>query len=65
MRTAKQLVMDVLDDMPDNQILQVLSYAKFVKSEQEPELYLSEEEDDEIAHILETDEWIDADIVFR
>ena len=65
MSTAMKMVMDSISEMPDDKLLKVWSFSEFVKKEADVELYISEEEESELIHLLETEERIDGDTVFR
>ncbi|MCL2401121.1 MAG: hypothetical protein FWC90_00615 [Oscillospiraceae bacterium] len=62
MDVARQTVIDIIQRMPNDQVMKVLSFAKFVENE-ETELWLSDVEEDEIVYLLANEEKVDYDAV--
>ena len=65
MNTAKKAMIDIIRRMSDEKVMKLLSFAKFIDSEDEVELLLSDEEEAEIIDLLENDERIDGNILLN
>ena len=65
MNTAKKAMIDIIRRMSDEKVMKLLSFAKFIDSENEVELLLSDEEEAEIIDLLENDERIDGNILLN
>jgi hypothetical protein len=63
MSAAKKMMIDMIENMHDDKIFKIMSYARFVEKEDDAELILTEEEEDELIDILENSESIDGNIV--
>ena len=62
---GKKTMIDIIHRMSDEKVMKLLSFAKFIESENEIELLISDEEESEIADLLENDERIDGNIVLN
>lgn len=57
MAIAREKIQDLINDLPEEKLGKVLSYINFIKDEEEPILVLEEDDEAEIAKILEENEW--------
>lgn len=57
MAIARGKIQDLINDLPEEKLGKVLSYINFIKDEKEPSLMLEEDDEAEIAKILEENEW--------
>ena len=65
MNIAKKNMIDIIRGMSDEKVMKLLSFAKFIESENEIELLISDEEEGEIADLLENDERVDGNGVLN
>ena len=65
MNTAKKLINDIVDIIPDDKAVKLLSFAKYLKDEQEPELLLTVEEEQELQYLLDNDERVDGENILK
>lgn len=56
MATPRKLILELVEDLPEEKLGKVISFIKFVK-EEEPILVLEPEDEEDILNILEEDEW--------
>ena len=64
MAISKKIILELIDDLPEEKLGKVLSYINFIKKEEEPNLLLEAEDEEEIINILEENEWYTSDTVF-
>jgi len=57
MSSSKELIIDLINDLPEEKLCYIISYAQFIKSQDIPTLVLEEDDEEEIQRILEEDEW--------
>ncbi len=57
MAISKKIILELIDDLPEEKLGKVLSYINFIKEEEEPTLLLEAEDEEEIINILEENEW--------
>lgn len=57
MATPRKLILELVEDLPEEKLGKVISFIKFVKEEEEPILVLEPEDEEDILNILEEDEW--------
>ena len=57
MAISRKIIMELIDDLPEEKLGKVLSYINFIKEEEEPTLLLEAEDEEEIINILEENEW--------
>ena len=60
MAISKKIILELIDDLPEEKLGKVLSYINFIKEEEEPTLLLEAEDEEEIINILEEDEWYES-----
>ena len=58
---SKKLILELVDDLPEEKLGKVISFIKFIKEEEEPTLILESEDEIDILNILEDDEWYNSD----
>ena len=63
MAISKKIILELIDDLPEEKLGKVLSYINFIKKEEEPTLLLEAEDEEEIINILEENEWYTSDTV--
>lgn len=57
MATSKKLILELVEDLPEEKLGKVISFIKFIKEEEEPILVLESEDEEDILNILREDEW--------
>ncbi|GAB1475805.1 hypothetical protein MASR2M70_06370 [Bacillota bacterium] len=57
MAIAREKIQGIINDLPEEKLGKVLSYINYIKDEEEPILVLEEDDESEIAKILEENEW--------
>lgn len=57
MAISKKIILELIDDLPEEKLGKVLSYINFIKEEEEPTLLLEAEDEEETINILEENEW--------
>lgn len=57
MATSKKLILELVEDLPEEKLGKVISFIKFIKEEEEPILILEPKDEEDILNILEEDEW--------
>lgn len=60
MAISRKIILELIDDLPEEKLGKVLSYINFIKKEEEPTLLLEAEDEEEIINILEEDEWYES-----
>lgn len=65
MAISKKLILELINDLPEEKIGKVISFIKFVKEEEDFELVLESDDEEEIVRILEEDEWYSTEEVNR
>ena len=63
MAISRKIILELIDDLPEEKLGKVLSYINFIKEEEEPTLLLEAEDEEEIINILEENEWYTSDTV--
>ena len=64
MSAAKRMAIELINELPDDKVFKLISYGNFIANEDDV-LVLTDEEDEEIALILENDEFIDVNELFE
>ena len=57
MNQAHQILLNLIESMPEEKILQILSYANFLKQESDNVLLLESDDEEEINNIIQNDEY--------
>ena len=57
MAVPRKMILELINDLPEEKLGKVLSYINYIKKEEEPTLLLEVEDEAEIINILEEDEW--------
>jgi hypothetical protein len=57
MAISKKLILELVEDLPEEKIGKVISFIKFIKEEEEPILILEPEDEIDVLNILEEDQW--------
>jgi len=65
MSATQKTMIDIIGRMSDVKLMKLISFARFIESEYEPELLLSDDEEAEIIDLLENDERIDGNILLN
>ena len=63
MSIAKKTMISMIEKMPDEKVMKILSFAKFVDNEEDDTLYLSTEEEEELVGLLENEDRVSGDVV--
>ena len=63
MNTAKELILKLLDEIPESKAGEIIDFLLFLKSRKEQNLHLEPEEEAELWKLIQTDERISADRV--
>ena len=63
MNTAKELILKLLDEIPESKAGEIIDFLLFLKSRKEQDLHLEPEEEAELWKLIQTDERISADRV--
>jgi len=61
MNTAKEVIMKLVDELPETKAGEVIDFLLYLKNKKEHELYLERDEEEEIWNLIENDERISAD----
>jgi hypothetical protein len=56
LNTARELIIKLIDEIPENKAGEVIDFLQFLKNKNEQELYLDPEEEEEILNLLKTDD---------
>ncbi len=51
------MILELVEDLPEEKLGKVISFIKFIKEEEEPILVLESEDEEDILNILREDEW--------
>lgn len=65
MNTTQKTMIDIIRKMSDEKLMKLISFAKFIETENEAELLLSDDEEAEIINLLENDERVDGNILLN
>lgn len=65
MAIPKKVLMDLINDLPEEKIGKVISFVRFIKEEDELELILEADDEDDINRILEENVWYSSEQVKR
>lgn len=57
MAIPKKILIDLINDLPDEKIGKVISFVRFIKEEDNMELVLEPDDEEDIIRILEEDTW--------
>lgn len=57
MAISKKLILELVEDLPEEKMGKVISFIKFIKEEEEPILILEPEDEIDVLNILEEDQW--------
>lgn len=57
MSSTKELIIDLVKDLPEEKLCYIAAYVQFIKSQDIPTLVLEEDDESEIKQILEEDNW--------
>jgi len=57
MSSSKELIIDLINDLPEEKLCYIIAYTQFIKNQDIPILMLEEDDEEEIQRILEEDEW--------
>lgn len=64
MAIPKKVILDLINDLPEEKIGKVISFIRFIQSEDdEAELVLEPDDEEDVIRILEEDEWYNYDQV--
>ena len=64
MAIPKKVILDLINDLPEEKIGKVISFIRFIQSEDnEAELVLESDDEEDVIRILEEDEWYNYDQV--
>ncbi len=61
MAIPRKIILELVDDLPEEKLGKVISFIKFIKEEEEPVLLLESDDEEEIMKILDEDEWYSSD----
>lgn len=61
MAIPKKILIDLINDLPDEKIGKVISFVRFIKEEDDQELVLEPDDEEDIMRILEEDIWYTSD----
>ncbi|HHX22544.1 MAG TPA: hypothetical protein GX723_00775 [Thermoanaerobacterales bacterium] len=57
MAISKKLILELVEDLPEEKMGKVISFIKFIKEEEEPILLLEPEDEIDVLNILEENQW--------
>ncbi len=57
MSSSKELIIDLINDLPEEKLRYIIAYTQFIKNQDIPTLMLEEDDEEEVQRILEEDEW--------
>ena len=58
MNTAKEIIMKLIEEMPETKAGEVIDFLEYLKYKQEQELYMNEDEELELLDLIKKDEKI-------
>lgn len=61
MAIPKKILIDLINDLPDEKIGKVISFVRFIKEEDDQELVLEPDDEEDIMRILKEDIWYTSD----
>lgn len=61
MAIPKKILIDLINDLPDEKIGKVISFVRFIKEEDDQELVLEPDDEEDIMRIIEEDIWYTSD----
>lgn len=65
MAIPRKIILELVDDLPEEKLWKVISFIKFIKEEEEPVLLLESDDEEEIMKILYEDEWYSSDEIMK
>ena len=57
MANSKKIILELVEDLPEEKMGKVISFIKFIKEEEEPILLLEPEDEIDVLNILEENQW--------
>ena len=57
MAISKKLILELVEDLPEEKMGKVISFIKFIKEEEEPILIFEPEDEIDVLNILEENQW--------
>jgi len=63
MNTAKEVIMKLVDEIPETKVGEVIDFLLYLKNKTEQDLYLEPDEEEEIWSLIKNDERIPSDKV--
>lgn len=61
MSSTKELIIDLVKELPEEKLCYIAAYAQFIKNQDLPTLILEDEDEKEIKEILKEDEWFSSE----
>ena len=65
MAIPRKIILELVDDLPEEKLGKVISFIKFIKEEEEPVLLLESDDEEEIMKILDEDEWYSSEEIME
>lgn len=65
MAISRKIILELVDDLPEEKLGKVISFIKFIKEEEEPVLLLEADDEEEIMRILYEDEWYNSEEIMK
>jgi hypothetical protein len=63
MNTAKDIIIKLIDEIPETKAGEIIDFLIYLKNKKEPELYLDSQEEEEIWNLIKTDERVSSEKV--
>lgn len=63
MNTAKDIILKLIDEIPETKIGEVIDFLLYLKGKKDQELYLDPQEEEEVWNLIKTDERISSEKV--
>ena len=63
MAASRKLILELIEDLPEEKLGKVISFIKFIREEEETILILESEDEKNILNILEEDQWYSSEEV--